>query len=138
MAANRIHITTRITADIRKVWDAYLVAEPFIQFDKQSREWYCPEVQNDFQIGGKFMYHFMNQDKSFSFVFSGVYTEIILYKKISFEFDKKRQATYIFKDLDGHTEVNIYIDSDGIHSDEIQIAGWTSVINSFKSYVEEL
>ncbi|MFZ4261284.1 SRPBCC domain-containing protein [Sphingobacterium sp. HJSM2_6] len=138
MAKNQIHIVVRIKADIKKVWDSNLKAEVFDPLDKQDREWYCPEVQNDFRVGGKFKYHLVNQDKRFDFKFSGVYTEIIPYEKISFEFDKKRKASYHFKVKEGLTEVNLYIEPDGIHSIDLQKAGWEVVIGSFKTYVENL
>jgi uncharacterized protein YndB with AHSA1/START domain len=68
-----------------------------VNWNFASDDWHSPEASNDFQVGGKFVYTMAAKDGSFSFDFSGKFTEITLQKTISYLLDDGRKVDITFE-----------------------------------------
>lgn len=83
------------------------------------------------------------KDKSFSFDFSGTYTDIVEHQKICYVMSKDaadpaaRTCEIIFKDLgNGTVEITETFDPEHENSAEMQQNGWQSILDNFKKAVE--
>jgi uncharacterized protein YndB with AHSA1/START domain len=95
------------------------------------------------KVGGKFVTTMSAKDKSFSFDFAGIYTDIKQNEKISYVLsndinDKQaRKCEIIFKDIgNGKVKIIETFDPENQNSIEMQKNGWQSILNNFKKAVE--
>ncbi len=103
-----------------------------------SVDWHTTHAENDLQIGGKFMNRMAAKDGSFSFDFSGTYTNIELYKTISYRLEDDRMVDIEFKSEGNRTHIIETFEVEGENPLELQQTGWQAIMNSFKSYTEIL
>ncbi|MCC7160850.1 SRPBCC domain-containing protein [Candidatus Nomurabacteria bacterium] len=75
------------------------------------------------------------KDGSAGFDFEATYNDICELESFSYEFGG-RNATVVFKDVDGQTEIKITFDSESENPVELQKQGWQSILNNFKNYIE--
>jgi len=76
------------------------------------------------------------KDGSFGFDFEGVYDEVVDRGKISYTMPDSRQVITNFESLGEKTKVTSAFDAENENPVEMQRAGWQSILNSFKKYVE--
>ncbi len=138
----KIHVETNIPADIKKVWHHWNTTESIKGWAFASDTWECPYAENDLRVGGRFVTRMSAKDGSESFDFTGTYTEVVEYKRISYIMDKAdgehqhRECTVIFTDLgNGTTKVEEEFYPEEVNSEEMQKAGWTAILENFKKFV---
>ena len=138
----KICVETNIPADIKKVWQHWNTAESIKGWAFASDTWECPYAENDLRVGGRFVTRMSAKDGSESFDFTGTYTEVVEYKRISYIMDKAdgenqhRECTVIFTDLgNGTTKVEEEFYPEEVNSEEMQKAGWTAILANFKKFV---
>ncbi len=136
MSNTKITIETTINADVNKVWDFYVAPEHITKWNFASDEWCCPSAENDLRVGGKFKSRMEAKDGSFGFDFEGVYDEVVDRGKISYTMPDSRQVITNFESLGEKTKVTSAFDAENENPVEMQRAGWQSILNSFKKYVE--
>lgn len=76
------------------------------------------------------------KDGSFGFDLIGIYNEIIPNQKLSYIHEDQRKVVTTFKDLFGKTQVNTAFEAESTNPKDKQKAGWQSILNNFKKYVE--
>lgn len=140
----KIKVETIVHADIEKVWKHWNDAESITQWAFASDTWECPYAQNDLRAGGRFLTRMSAKDKSEGFDFTGTYTEVIEFQKITYVMDKAdgenkhRECEITFTDLgNGTTKVQEEFYPEEINSEEIQKAGWGAILENFKKLVEK-
>jgi hypothetical protein len=77
------------------------------------------------------------KDGSFGFDFWGIYTEVVSHKIIGYEMGDGRKATITFSEIPEGVLITETFEAETINSLELQEAGWLSILNNFKKYVEE-
>ncbi len=100
------------------------------------RHWHTPSATNDLRTGGSFTSRMEAKDGSFGFDFGGTYSEVIDGQKIAYAMSDGRTVEILFQENDGVTTVTETFDAETENSAEMQKAGWQSIIDNFKSYVE--
>jgi uncharacterized protein YndB with AHSA1/START domain len=82
------------------------------------------------------------KDGSTGFDFTGTYTEVEEYSRITYLMDKAddetehREYTITFSDIgDGTTKVTEEFYPEKINSEALQRAGWTAILENFKKFV---
>lgn len=133
----KITIQATISADKKKVWDYYVNPTHIVNWNFASEDWCCPSAENDLKVGGKYKARMEAKDKSFGFDFEATYDEIVEGEKFTYTMPDKREVNVTFADVDGKTQLMIIFDAEKENSAEMQKAGWQSILNNFKSYVEK-
>ncbi len=132
----QITVETTVKAPIEKVWKLWITPEHITRWNNASDDWHTPKAENDLREGGKFVYRMEAKDGSFGFDFEAVYDVVNKHKEISYTMTDGRKATTIFSTNENLTEVTTTFDAETENSTELQEAGWQSILNNFKKYVE--
>lgn len=130
-----ITITTTIISDIQKVWDMWTGPEHITKWNFASPDWECPKAENDVRIGGNFSSTMAARDGSMSFDFAGTYTNVIPLELLVYSFGD-RTATVSFMAQGDSVLITETFDPETENPREMQEAGWQSILNNFKQYVE--
>ena len=132
----KITVEATISADTKKVWDYWTKPKHIINWNFADDSWHCPKAENDLRVGGKMNSRMEAKDGSFGFDFEGIYDEVIEHKKITYTMADGRQATTVFANVDGRTNVTITFDAENENPVEMQKGGWQAILNNFKKYTE--
>lgn len=133
-----ITVETTIHAPIEKVWEYWTDPKHVTQWNHASDDWHSPKAENDLREGGSFVYRMEAKDESFGFDFGGTYTKIHEHKQIDFTMDDGRKVSTHFEEKDGKTHITESFDPESENSREMQQAGWQSILDNFKKYVQNL
>ncbi len=132
-----ISIETIINASAQKVWDMWTLPEHIIGWAFASDDWTCPRAENDIRKDGTFLTRMEAADGSAGFDFTGVYTEVTPLSSIAYTMDDGRTVSILFqKTHDTETKITETFEMESENSEELQRAGWQSILNNFKKYVE--
>ena len=135
---DKITVKAVVKAPIEKVWQAYNDPVDIMQWNTASADWHTVNSKNDLSVGGQFSHRMEAKDGSMGFDFSGTYTEIVPFKKITYEFGG-RIAEIQFQVLEnGVICVQISFDPEHEFPIEQQQAGWQAILDSFANYVEQM
>jgi len=132
---NKITISTLINSNIENVWDKYTNPIHIIKWNFADPSWHCPSAENELKVGGIYKARMEAKDGSFGFDFEAKYTEIYDGNEFTYEFGG-RYANVKFDNNDNKTKVTISFDPENQHPIEMQKAGWNSILENFKNYVE--
>jgi uncharacterized protein YndB with AHSA1/START domain len=129
-------VETTINAPLDEVWRCWLTPEDIVQWNNASDQWYKPKAENDLTVGGKFVYKMEARDGSFSFDFSGTYEKIEEKKLLEYVLTDGRRVSVAFEESVGTTTVTETFEPEAENTLETQKAGWQSILDNFKKYVE--
>lgn len=133
---NRITVSTSVKADIAKVWKYWTQSEHIINWNFATDEWCCPEAENNLEPKGKFSWRMEAKDGSAGFDFNGVYEKIISKEFISYKMSDGRKVEIRFTQSGNEVTICQIFDAEEENLVEQQRAGWQSILESFKKYVE--
>ena len=136
MEQTKITVEATIAASVNKVWDYWTKPEHITKWNFATEDWLCPTADNDLRVGGKYNARMEAKDGSFGFDFEAVYDEVEEQKKLAYTMTDGRQATTLFESAGEQTKVTTVFDAENVHDTEMQRAGWQSILNNFKQYVE--
>ncbi len=136
MQGTKITVTATVAAAADKVWTHWTHPQHITQWNFASPDWHCPAAENEVRPGGKFKWTMAARDGSMSFDFEGEYKEIIPLKKITYVIADGRHVTVEFVSVGAHTQVTETFEAEGMNPEEMQQAGWQSILDNFKNYVE--
>jgi len=136
MNKNAITITTTIVASISKVWEYWNKPEHIVNWAFASDDWEAPTAENDLRTGGAFKTNMAAKDKSASFDFAGVYTNVIEHEIIEYDLGDNRHVKVEFSEMPEGVKVVETFDPENENSLELQRSGWQAILNNFKKYVE--
>ena len=71
-----------------------------------------------------------------SFDFTGIYTEIEEFSKISYVLADDRKIFVTFNETEDGIEVIEKFDPENENSEEMQQTGWQMILDNFKKYIE--
>lgn len=132
-----ITVQSDIKADIDKAWKYWTEPEHITHWAFASDDWEAPFAENDLRVGGKFMTRMSAKDKSAGFDFNGVYTDIKEHKLIEYDMADGRKTSIAFSSLPDGVRVIETFEMENENSEELQRAGWQSILDNFKQYVEK-
>lgn len=132
-----ITVTAIINASVEKVWNYWTEEEHIKKWNNASSDWHTVRATNDLRVNGRFLSRMEALDRSQGFDFTGVYTNVEKHKFISYTLDDERKVEVSFKDINNKTEVIETFEAENTFSIELQKAGWQSILDHFKEYVEK-
>ena len=136
MSSPSITVTAIVNAPIEKVWECWTKPEHIKGWCFASPDWEVGEVTNNARTGGTFSTIMRAKDGSAGFDFNGVYDEVIKLKKLAYTMEGGRVVSIIFDAVEGGVRINETFEMENENSEEMQRAGWQSILDNFKSYTE--
>lgn len=136
MAIVNITIETLVHAPINLVWDTWNSPNHVIHWNHASDDWHSPRAENNFVVGGKFVYRMEAKDNSFGFDFSGTYEEIIDNKRVVTRLDDNRLVITDFMIENDSVRIVETFETEDENSIELQKEGWSAILNNYKLYTE--
>lgn len=133
-----ITVETLVQAPMEKVWSCWTEPVHIVHWNNASDDWHTPSASVDLREGGKFVSRMEAKDGSVGFDFSGVFTKVILHERIEYVMEDGRTVAVAFEEQGDATKVVETFAAENEHSAEMQRAGWQSILNNFKQYVESL
>ena len=131
-------IEATIEAPIDNVWEAFNNPEQIIEWNAASPDWHTVSAENDLQIGGTFSYRMEAKDGSVGFDFGGTYDDVVRNESIAYTLGDGRTVDITFTEVsDEVTKIVEVVEPETQNPIEMQQAGWQSILNNFKRYVEE-
>lgn len=131
-----ITIETTIKAPISKVWSYWTDPEHIMNWNFASDEWHCPNATNKLRPGETFNWRMEAKDGSIGFDFSGIYEQVIENKLITYKMSDGRKVEIRFSEMGDKIKLSESFEAEGTNSDDMQRAGWQSILDNFKKYVE--
>lgn len=136
MAIVNITIETLVHAPINLVWDTWNSPNHVVHWNHASDDWHSPKAENNFVVGGKFVYRMEAKDNSFGFDFSGTYEEIVDKKRVVTRLDDNRLVKTEFHVENDSVRIVETFEAEDQNSIELQREGWSSILNNYKLYTE--
>lgn len=133
---SKITVQTTIKAPIEKVWDYFNGVEHYSGWAFASDTWGAEGLENNLTIGGNLRVNNFAKDGSASFIFGGVYKEIVPKKLIDFDMSDGRNVHVEFSETPEGVVVSETFDAESENPEEMQREGWQAYMDNFKKYVE--
>jgi uncharacterized protein YndB with AHSA1/START domain len=131
-----ISVATTVKADRESVWKFWNGPEHIEKWMHASDDWECSRAVNDLKVGGRFSFTLAAKDKSSSFDFNGVYTEIEPYSLVAYTIEGGRKVTIFFAVVEGGVSIVETFEMEHENSDELQRNGWQATLDNFRKYAE--
>ena len=131
-----ITVKSTINADKKKVWNYYTNPKHITKWNFADPSWHCPKAENDMKIGGKYSARMEARDGSFGFDFEATYNDIVPGKSFNYTMPDGREVDVDFVPKEEKTDLKIAFEAESQNPVEMQKAGWQSILNNFKNYVE--
>ena len=132
----KISVSVRIERPLAEVWEGWNTPVSIMAWNAASPEWHCPGSRVDLRVGGRFCHHMTARDGSMGFDFEGTFTEVTPPTLLGYVMDDGRAVRVRFVEEQGSTWVHEEFDAESEHSGEQQRAGWQSILDNFKRYME--
>ena len=132
----KIEVKTVVKAPLEKVWKYWTSPAFIMQWNHASDDWHCPAASNDLRPGGRFNFTMAAKDGSASFDFEGEYEKIAHNRSIEYVVADGRKVKITFKGKGKRTEIVEVFEAEGIHSHDMQRAGWQAILDNFARLVE--
>ncbi len=137
MEKTKITVEVKINAPVNKVWSYFNEPRHIIRWNHASGDWHTTYAENDVRAEGRFNYRMEAKDGSAGFNFTGTYNKVEPHLEINYTMDDNRKVQVRFERVNGVTHVIETFEAEQANSVELQREGWQSILNNFKSYVEE-
>lgn len=145
---SKLTVSTTISAPIETVWSALWNPEHIIHWAfADEATWHCPWAKwSEPKVGEIFTTRMEARDGSFGFDLTAQYTAVDPMKSISYTLgemkeyflDAGRVVDITLEETPEWVKIMETFDAEEVHSEEMQIAWWQSILENFKKYVEKL
>lgn len=125
-----------INAPMETVWECWTRPEHIVHWAFASDDWEAPAAENDVRAGGRFSTAMAAKDKSATFDFTGVYTDVRAHELIAYDLDDGRHVNVAFAELPGGVRVTETFEPEKTNPEAMQRSGWQTILDNFKRYVE--
>jgi uncharacterized protein YndB with AHSA1/START domain len=137
-AMSIITVNVLVNASLEKVWESWTNPQHIVNWNFASDDWHAPAAKNELTVGGNFTYTMAAKDESFSFDFTGKFTEITPNKSISYLLDDDRKVDITFELFEGQVMVIESFEAETQNPEDLQRMGWQAILDNFKKYTETL
>jgi uncharacterized protein YndB with AHSA1/START domain len=143
----KLTVSTLVHAPLPTVWDAFWKSEHIVRWCFASDDWHCPKSDSpEPGVGVVFCNTFAAKDGSASFDFTARYDLVEPMKRVSYTMGEMkeyflpagREVEVVFEETPDGIRVTEIFDAEDVHSHEMQIAGWSAILENFKRHSEGL
>ena len=136
MEKKTISVEVFVDAPPKEVWTFWIEPRHIVKWNQPSADWRTTRVENEPITGGRFLYVMEAKDGSAGFDFQGVYDKVVPFEMISYTLSDGRKATNTFTGTGSGTTITEIFEPEPSLSGEDQRLFVTSVLESFRLYVE--
>lgn len=131
---------TIVAAPVSKVWQCWTNPEHITKWCFAQDDWCAPMATNDVQVGGVFTTRMEAKDGSAGFDFGGTYTAVESEKVLAYTMkgEDARKVSIQFSPEGEGCRVTETFEAEGENPLEMQRAGWQSILENFRQYVESV
>lgn len=142
---SKLTVSVTINAPLATVWDTMTNPIHIVHWCFASPDWHCPKAIGEGpKVDGVFTNTFAAKDGSFQFDFTARYDVVepmtrLIYtmgEMREYFLDAGRQVEVIFEETPDGIKITEIFDAEDIHSDEMQIAGWSAILENLRIYTE--
>lgn len=133
---NSITIHTIVRAPINTVWEYWNAPEHISQWCFASDDWQTTDVENDVRVGGTSRMTMSAKDGSAEFTIESVYSIVEENERISYTMADGRKVDIRFHQTPEGVEITETFDAESENPEEMQRAGWQSILDRFTRYTE--
>ena len=136
----QITVETVVAAPVSTVWQCWTEPEHITKWCFATEDWCAPVATNDVRVGGEFMTRMEARDKSAGFDFGGTYTVVEGEKQLEYVMNGEgaRKVSIHFSQEGEGCRVTETFEAENENSLDLQRAGWQSILENFRRYVEGL
>lgn len=143
----KLTVSTTVNNSLEKVWESFWKSEHIVHWCFASDDWHCPKsISPEPAVGVIFSNTFAAKDGSFSFDLVGKYDEVESMKKLVYTMGEMKEyflpagrvVEVLLEETPEWIKITETFDAEDIHPDEMQIAGWSAIIENFRKYTEKL
>ena len=134
--ATNITVTAQVNATPEKVWELWTSPQHITKWNNASDDWHSPHSENDLREGGRFTTGMDAKDGSMGFDFGGTYNKVVPNETLAYIMDDGRKVEVNFSDKDNGTYIEETFEAENTHPEDMQRAGWQSILDNFKKYAE--
>jgi uncharacterized protein YndB with AHSA1/START domain len=131
-----ITVKAIIKAPLKIVWEYWTQPEHIMQWNNASPDWHCPAATNDLKVDGEFHYIMAAKDGSVQFDFWGTYVKVKPCQALDIYLGDGRHLEVFFALQEDAVLLTEIFEPEEVNPLEMQEAGWQSILNNFKMYVE--
>lgn len=121
---------------LAEVWEYFTNPKHVMNWNNAGDDWHCPKAENNLEVGKSFTYTMAAKNSEMSFDFTGIYTEIEEFSKISYVLADDRKIFVTFAETENGVELVEKFDPEKVNSEEMQQTGWQMILDNFKKYIE--
>lgn len=132
----KITVEAKIKASIEKVWECWVTPQDIVQWNAASPDWHTVSATNDLRVGGDFSFRMEAKDGSVGFDFQGKYDNVETMKRIVYRIIDDRLVEIQFRSEGSEICVTETFEAEDLNPVALQQQGWQSILDNFKSYVE--
>jgi uncharacterized protein YndB with AHSA1/START domain len=132
-----IQVEVTVNKPRKKVWEFWTKPKHIVNWNFATDEWKCPKATNDLRVDGQFTYVMAAKDGTATFDFSGTYTKIDDYERITYALEDGREVTIQFIEASQGTQIIESFEVEETNSDTQQQDGWQAILSNFKKYAED-
>lgn len=144
----KLTVSIIVNAPLATVWDAMWNPEHIVHWGfADVATWHCPWARWEApKVWGIFTTRMEARDGSFGFDLTAQYTEVTPMKSMSYTLgemkeyflDAGRVVDVTFEETPLWVKVTEVFDAEDTHPAEMQIAGWSQILENFRNHVESL
>jgi uncharacterized protein YndB with AHSA1/START domain len=134
----QITVSVLVRATPERAWKALASPESITKWNFASPDWHCPRAQSDLREGGAFCYRMEARDGTFGFDFEGRFLKVSPPSELHYSLGTGREVLVRLTQEDGQTRVSQTFAPEETHSLEQQRAGWQSILDNYKTYVDTM
>lgn len=134
--ATQITVKTTVNVPVAKAWKTWTTPEDIMQWNSASEDWHTPKAENDLRTGGTFSSRMEAKDGSMGFDFGGTYDNVVTNELIAYTMSDGRKVTISFAGYGNTTDIVETFDAETENPEEMQRAGWQSIMDNYKKYTE--
>ncbi|HLN20631.1 MAG TPA: SRPBCC family protein [Bacteroidales bacterium] len=136
VAHPRITVETIVNVPVEKAWELWTTPWHIMHWNFASIDWHTTYAENDFRVGGKFLYRMEPVNGRQGFDFSGEFTSIELYKVIDYVIADGRKVKVTFEVKGFRTRIAEIFEAETKNRRDLQQEGWQAILDNFKRYAE--
>ena len=143
----RLTVSTTVNNSLEKVWESFWKSEHIVHWCFASDDWHCPKsISPEPKVWEVFVNTFAAKDGSFSFDFTARYDVVEPLNKLVYTMgemkeyflDAGRIVEVMFEETSEGIKITETFDAEDIHPLDMQIAGWSAILENFRKYTETL
>jgi len=131
-----ITVQSVVKAPIEKVSEFWTKPEHIVHWAFASDDWEAPAAENYLRVGGRFKTTMAAKDRTTSFDFTGVYTNVKEHELIEYDIDDGRHVEVEFRELPEGVKITETFEPENENPEKMQRSGWQAILDNFKKYAE--